>query len=191
MKVVHGKNPNPQGKGLTPTLAFLVKSGEDMCLPPLEEDSPERVVEEYLSSLLVLSCSFSFRPVPGRDYYLYHHNRRLILSLVAPDEGGTGIYEEYWGVCALQPDLTWTVQYGDEELKSRVVNSSLDKVPDDERLSHLLTGVEEGEVGGYRSHLGYYQRVLHFGLGKSIGLRSRRLLELAAPREVKVQLDSG
>lgn len=177
-KDVPEKNPNPQGKGLSPTVGYLTETAAAMALPALEDDSADRVVEDYLSSLLVLSCSFSFRPVADRDYFIYFHDSRLVLSLVSPDEGGADIYDEYWAVCRLNKYYCWSVQLSSEDLKERLTNSFSADVPAEERLEYFLSAVQRGEIGTYDSTLGYYQNVLNYALGKSIGLRSGRLLAL-------------
>lgn len=170
--------PNPQGKGLNPTVGYLTETRAAIALPALENDSSDRVVEDYLSSLLVLSCSFSFRPVAGRDYFMYLHDSRMVLSLISPDEGGRDIYDEYWAVCSLKKDFCWSVQLSSDDIKTRLTSRFSAEVPEEERLDSILRGVQRGEIGRYDKTLGYYQNVLNYALGKSIGLRSKRLLGL-------------
>lgn len=172
------KNPNPQGKGLSPAVGYLTETTAAIALPALEDDSSDSVVEDYLCSLLVLSCSFSFRPVADRDYFMYFHDSRLVLSLIAPDEGGMDVYDEYWAVCRLKKDFCWSVQLCSEGLKERLTNSFSENVPEKERLDFFVGGIRRGEIGRYDKTLGYYQNVLNYALGKSIGLRCKRLLEL-------------
>ncbi|WP_163338222.1 hypothetical protein [Desulfopila sp. IMCC35008] len=177
-KDIPAKNPNPQGKGLSSAVGLLTETVAAMAVPPLEDDSCDRIVEDYLCSLLVLSCSFSFRPVADREYFIYFHDSRLLLSLISPAEGGMDIYDEYWAACRLKNDFCWSVQLSSEDLKERLTNSFPANVPEKERLEYFFSGVQRGEIGRYDKKLGYYQNVLNYALGKSIGLRSKRLLEL-------------
>lgn len=103
------KISNPQGKGLTPAVGYLVESSEGMRLPDVKDDSPSRIVEDYLSSLFVLSCDFRFRPVRNTVYHIYSHQGKAVLSLVSPEEGGTRIYDEPLGECCLKNDFSWSL----------------------------------------------------------------------------------
>ncbi len=62
------KHPNPQGKGVNPRLDLLAEAAGAIRLPAVREESAARLVEDYLASLVVLSCEFKFRPVRGGRY---------------------------------------------------------------------------------------------------------------------------
>ena len=63
----YSKNPNPQGKGLVPVLRDL---GSLQAVAPAVKSSVD-FLRDYCISSMVLAAKFSFKPVPGKDYYLY------------------------------------------------------------------------------------------------------------------------
>ena len=189
--------PNPQGKGLTPALGFLLESSAGVRLPDLKDESPEGIVEDYLSSLLVLSCQFRFMPVRNTVYYLYSNHGKILLSMVSPEEGGEAIYEEYFGECLFKGDLTWSLKLH-KKAGNRLSLDALFSGSDGDfggrdvaggagRFEWLLRKLIENRVGRRDRRLGYYQNVLNYALGKSGTLRARRLLEALPQMNRKYQ----
>jgi hypothetical protein len=105
---IMNRQPNPQGKGLTPVLDSLTRSRAQRALPAKRVD---QISSELFTSLFVLHSDFSFKPVPGRRYCLYRKADRFRLSLIAPQEWGDARFGQYIGECVLQPDLTWTLRF--------------------------------------------------------------------------------
>lgn len=178
--------PNPQGKGLTLAVGFLLESSTGVRLPDLKDESPERIVEDYLSSLLVLSCEFRFMPVKNTVYYIYSNKGKVLLSMVSPREGGVRIYDEYLGACLLKGDLSWSLRLEKEAETRFSFVALLSGIEGDgdgrnavegERFEWLLHNLVENKTGKRNRRLGYYQNVLNYGLGKSVRLRTKRLLE--------------
>ena len=162
-------NPNPQGKAALPLLSDLQAWRSGPQNPAnLPARTPRTVVVDYLSALLVLSAEFSFRPVPGRQYYLYFRDQQWQLSLVGPKEWRSSRTNSYVAACELQPDASWQIDPA----------ASLGQRPD---LLDALVGFEqhfrqrvqsaptlsEG-LPHYESQLPYYRRVLASGLASSL-----------------------
>jgi hypothetical protein len=166
-QLIMSVNPNPQGKGLLPVLSDVQSSRARVDIPPKDID---RVTNELFTSLFVLESEFSFRPVVGREYYLYLKDGRFRLSLIRPDEWQGGIFGRYIGLCMLQRDVTWTIEMdeeaaGDEHLRRliREKREALEKsLSDVKRLGDALPV--------YIESLPYYQRVFASALANSLGI---------------------
>jgi hypothetical protein len=70
---------NPQGKGLAP----VRDAWHDAQPAAIEAKLPRHILEDYFSSMWVLSAQFAFNPRRGVDYYLYHGGGNWQLSLIA------------------------------------------------------------------------------------------------------------
>lgn len=180
MNVRQDKKPNPQGKGQDTGISLLVEQSASIGLPDIREDSEEKIVQDFLSSLFVVSCDFKFNPVRGREYYIYSHNNRMLLSLVSPTEGGVQIYEKYMGKCYLKKDFTWSLLL--EQENHLTLSSDHKGLAAADSLSSIDELMKKSARGRYDYSLGYYQNVLNFILGKSVKLRSDRLLALGSER---------
>ena len=174
------KKPNPQGKGQNPGISLLVERSASIGLPDVNKDSEEKIVRDYLSSLFVISCDFKFNPVRGREYYIYSHNSRMLLSLVSPNEGGEKIYHKYLGRCFMRDDFTWALLLVEKNLFN-MSSEYKDQagVNSGDKREELIS---RSGNGGYNTSLGYYQNVLNFILGKSVKLRGDRLAALSSDR---------
>lgn len=185
LRMKKSSGPNPQGKGLSPSLGFLVESVRELSLPVPAEDSVSRLVEDYLNSSFVLSCDFRFRPVRGRRYYIYSHHSTTLLSLIGPREGGERIYENYLGRCHLTDDFSWSVAWASNSpsmvnLHTDIVCESDISEPDMddvEMVTAILETILAGKVGRRDKRLGYYQNGLNYVLGRNLYSRSRGLIE--------------
>lgn len=157
------KNPNPQGKGLTPVLDDV----RGLQLRPGGDKSPSQFLRDYFISSLILSARFRFRPVVGRHYFLYAAQPQWLLSLVAPAQWRGAAPGPFVGRCRLRDDMTW-------ELETR----RLEDLPDvsDDVLAFIDAFVERLTAGGsvadslpfYLSTLPYQQRVLATALAASL-----------------------
>lgn len=96
---------NPDGKGVQGLMRDWRRAE-----PRGIARKPERqVLAELFTSLLVLSASFRYRPVPGCLNYLYWMDGRFSLSLIAPQEWSEERRAGFIGTLVLQADMTWTI----------------------------------------------------------------------------------
>lgn len=178
-------NPNPQGKGANPILGFLVRDDADIHLPDIQEDSVDRIINDYLSSLFVLSCDFKFKPVPGNHYFIYSHKGSLLISLIEPDRGGEHIFDAFVGECFFRKDLTWAVS-GLQENSFSVAFSqtgecgvkTIDKTAT-AQLRSILNNIQEIQEWRFNTHLGFYQNAMSYLVLKSLYYRCIRLKDNA------------
>ena len=130
---------------------------------------PERqVLAELFTSMLVLSASFKYRPVPGSSNYLYWIDGQWSLSLIAPHEWSEKRRAGFVGTCVLQQDMIWTIQPSDRLAENEPVFGALRRFHDGftEMLDTDLT-LEE-ILPYYVGRLAYYQRLLASALSRSV-----------------------
>jgi hypothetical protein len=156
---------NPQGKG---QLGFLLDWAYSSPRGVVAKRAPQ-LLADYFTSLLVLSAAFKFKPVFGKDYYLYRESDTWSLSLVSPDEWNTDAkWAAFVGKCVLHADSTWSIEPSDNIGKHDIVDDALatfydgfvDKLQSQEPLDDKLPVYEAG--------LPYYQRLFAAALSKSI-----------------------
>ena len=75
--------------------------------------------------MVKFSLDFRFKPVPGKEYYLYYHEGRWKLSLVGPDEWAVDPERHHVASCRLLVDLTWEVETEEAALLSPAVQVAL------------------------------------------------------------------
>jgi len=96
---------NPDGKGASGLLEdWRATEPRGVVAKPQRQ-----VLAELFTSMLVLSASFKYRPVPGCPNYLYWIDGQWSLSLIAPQEWSYKRREGFAGTCILQRDMTWTI----------------------------------------------------------------------------------
>ena len=96
---------NPEGKGVNGLLAdWRATEPRGVVAKPQRQ-----VLAELFTSMLVLSASFKYRPVPGGLNYLYWIDETWSLSLIAPHEWSEEKRASYIAKCVLQRDMTWTI----------------------------------------------------------------------------------
>lgn len=64
--------PNPQGKGLVPVLESLVQS---RALISVVAKHINQISSELFTSMFVLHSQFQFKPVMGKQYWLYQRDK--------------------------------------------------------------------------------------------------------------------
>lgn len=160
-------NPNPQGKGLVPVLSDVASSRAKVKVPPKKID---QIAGELFTSMFVLESEFSFKPVVGREYYLYRKDGRFRLSLVGPDQWAGGMFGMFIGRCTLERDITWTLEMDERAAADRILNQFIhEKRRAFERA--LETAEQLGDVlPVYRDSLPYYQRLFASALACSLGI---------------------
>ena len=157
-------NPNPQGKGLVPVLEAWQAAQPSAVAPK----SPPRLLGDYLVSLLVLSAQFSFKPVPGRSYYLYWREGEWRLSLISPAEWVSSQPGECLGECQLGFDMTWHLVANPETDPSPELIEAIDDFA--RHFGDTLAAAEalEDTLPFYVRQLPFYRRLLATGLAASL-----------------------
>jgi len=165
------RQPNPQGKGLTPVLDSLTRSRAQHALPAKRVD---QISSELFTSLFVLHSDFSFKPVPGRRYCLYRKADRFRLSLIAPQEWGDARFGQYIGECVLQPDLTWTLRFDERAARDgellRLIESRREAFERRLNAADTLDSV----LPVCDASLPFYRRVYAAALAHSLGVSMRK-----------------
>ena len=157
-------NPNPQGKGLVPLLDAW-QSLQPVAVAP--KPAP-RLLADYLVSLLVLSAEFSFKPVPGKPYYLYWREGGWRLSLISPAQWGLRHPGECLGECQLGFDMTWRLIPQQGPAFSAEIQCAIEQFTT--LFGEQLTGADtlEDILPFYVRQLPFYRRLLATGLAASL-----------------------
>lgn len=155
---------NPEGKGLNGLLNDWRQSE-----PTGVVAKPQRqLLAEFFTSMLVLSASFKYKPVPGMPNYLYWVNGEWLLSLIAPEEWSQERYSDFAGTCVLQRDRTWTISpselLGDENPVTGAIAAFYEAFA---RLMDTDLTLEE-VLPFHVGKLPYYQRLNANALSRSI-----------------------
>jgi hypothetical protein len=130
---------------------------------------PQRqLLGELFVSMLVLSASFKYRPVPGNLNYLYWIDEQLSLSLIAPQEWSQYHRDNFVGMCVLNRDMTWSIAPSKELTESSSVTQAIRQylAAFSEMLNTNLT-LEE-ILPFHVSSLSYYQRLYASALSRSV-----------------------
>ncbi len=155
---------NPDGKGSHGFLAdWRATEPRGVVAKP-----PRQLLAEFFTSMLVLSASIRYRPVPGRSNYLYWIDGQWSLSLIAPDEWSEERRAGFAATCVLQADMTWTIVPSsrlDEESPAtdairRYYEAFAEMLDTDLTLEEILPS--------YVSSLHYYQRLYAGALRRSV-----------------------
>ncbi|AWL10532.1 hypothetical protein HMF8227_00019 [Saliniradius amylolyticus] len=157
------KNPNPQGKGLTP----VVQQRQELLASAIPDKSASQILTDYAISLLVLSARFQFKPSPGQTYTLYLKQYNLGLSLIEPEAWPESMGKPI-ARCQLNNDMTWHIggTLFDPKDKSvvRILDSFLKGF--EERLS-ASQSLEQG-LPYFAGHLPFYPRLFANVMAKSL-----------------------
>ncbi len=159
------KQPNPQGKGLAPVLDSLAQSRTMIAVPPKLID---QVTNELFTSLFVLHSKFHFKPVLGKNYWLYKRNDRFQLSLISPHEGGESFMGQYIGECILQDDITWTLTLDSRSAEDNELQQLIEEKRKEFEQSLLTADSIDEVLPVYLQSLPYYQRVFASALANSL-----------------------
>lgn len=162
-------NPNPQGKGLVPVLEHWESHRPtDVVAKP-----PRQLLGDYLVSLLILSASFGFKPIPGRGYYLYLCDGQWQLSLIAPWEWSRASARLYAGECELRTDMTWQLTPSENLQDYPELMAALEAFQ--AGFLELLSSDAplEDDLPLYVARLPFYQRLLATGLSASVRRSTR------------------
>lgn len=155
---------NPEGKGAHEFLADWQAT-----TPRGVVAKPERqVLSELFTSMLVLSATFKYRPVPGAPNYLYWIDGQWSLSLIAPYEWSSKRRAGFAGTCVLQRDMTWTIIPSDTLVENGSVSGAIRRFFD--AFAEMLdTDLSLEEIlPNYVGRLPYYQRLYASALSRSV-----------------------
>lgn len=157
------KNPNPQGKGMVPVLRDWGTMQPVVSGPK----SPADFLRDYCISSLVLAAHFRFKPVVGKDYFLYASEQGWSLSLIAPEEWGQRKVGEFVARCRLRLDMTWEMDTSRLEESSPALAMARNFV---RGFVATLSGQESivTQLPFYIAGLPYYQRLLATALASSL-----------------------
>lgn len=161
------KNPNPQGKGGSPVLATLSQHSEAVAaVPPKQID---QVTTELFTSMFVLESECGFEPVPGQSYFLYQQPERFWLSLTPPRMWSESVSGRFIGTCALQPDMTWTLNLDPQVAEDPEFMAYLEdkRTEFEQRLEAAET--MEDVLPVHERRFGFYRRASAFALAYSLG----------------------
>ena len=165
------RQPNPQGKGLTPVLDSLTQSRTQLSLPAKRVD---QISSELFTSLFVLHSDFAFKPVPGKRYCLYRKSDRFRLSPITPREWGDGRFGQYIGECVLQADLTWTLCFDAHAARDRellqLIEAKRRAFEGRLRAAETLDSV----LPVFDASLPFYRRVYAAALAHSLSVSMRK-----------------
>ena len=140
---------------------------------------PQRqVLAELFTSLLVLSASFRYRPVPDNPNYLYWVGGEWSLSLIAPHEWTEARRAAFAGTCVLQPDMTWTIIPSTQLYEDGPVSAAVRRFFDGFAGMLDTDATLEDVLPYYADGLPYYQRLLASALSRSV--------RAALPRGVRI-----
>ena len=175
--MTHSAPANPQGKGITTLLQdwqqFQPEASASLSVPKL--------LAEYFSSLLVLSAHFSFKPVRGRDYYLYYCRDQWQLSMIEPEHWNEQKRGLYFGCCQLQSDMTWTINVTENFQQCPALQTALQAFQQ-QLASHLDNDTPIADtLPFYVEALPFYARLCATGLAKSLSLSFDTLGMLEQP----------
>lgn len=157
--------PNPQGKG---QVGFLLDWAYSTPRAVVAKRAPQ-LLADYFTSLLVLSAAFKFKPVFGKDYYLYLENGGWALSLVSPDEWNSDTRRRtHVGKCVLHADSTWSIEPSENIGRGSKVDDALATFYDGFVQKLRSEKALEDEFPLYEPGLPYYQRLFAAALSRSL-----------------------
>jgi hypothetical protein len=157
--------PNPEGKG---QVGFLLDWAYSTPRRVVAKRAPQ-LLADYFTSLLVLTAAFKFKPVFGKDYYLYVDGGEWSLSLISPEEWNDDSKRRaFVGKCVLHADSTWSIEPSANIGKGKTVDEALatfyEGFTDKLRSQRPL----EDELPLYEANLPYYQRLFAAALSRSL-----------------------
>lgn len=161
------KVANPQGKG------NHLLSNHWFPLLRIPTKSNDKILSDYVLSVLVLSAEFSFKPVTDTAYTLYLWKGVLRLSLI-PRHKCQIENVEYLADCHLDNDLTWRVNLKDWTLFSNLAkhwfSCFAEKIENKLVTSHRF----QDALPFYEESLPFYRRLYASGLAKSLSLSAQQ-----------------
>ena len=116
---------------------------------------------------MILGATFRFKPVVGKNYFLYVREKNLALSLIAPHEWGQCHPGKFLGRCKLRSDMTWEMDTTGLHESSTALATARDFIGQFVRTLAEQDSIREN-LPFYVSELPYYQRILGTALASSL-----------------------
>jgi len=157
--------PNPQGKGLVPVLECLAESRALISVVPKQIN---QISSELFTSLFVLHSHFQFKPVVGKQYWLYQRAKQFQLSLISPEEWGDKGFGLFVGECILQQDITWTLTLDNNAANDKALMSYIEARRDEFERALISAESVDAVLPFYLAGLPFYQRVYASALANSL-----------------------
>lgn len=174
------KISNSQGKGVVGIIEDL-----RACSPlHVQAKSSHQWLADYFTSTLVLSAKYGFKPVRGKDYYLYFKDQEWKLSLIEPQAWRSHNPGIYFAECVLNKDMSWSLSLSSEwkkyptvvkavnDLEQAFIQCISDETPLVEKLPFFM------------QQLSYYQRLGANALARSL----KQSLEMKFGKEKSLSL---
>ena len=128
-----------------------------------------QLLADYFTSLLVLSAAFKFKPVFGKDYYLYSEHSGWSLSLISPDEWNDDARRQaFVGKCVLHQDSTWSISPSENIGKQGEIDDALATFYEGFLGKLQSRQALEDDFPVYEARLPYYQRLFAAALSRSL-----------------------
>lgn len=159
------KNPNPQGKGQVVLLKDLEAQELEI---PIQAKSAQEVSDDLFTALFILHSDCAFQAKAGQTYHLYRLEGRYKLLLIPPEGWYSGPPGDHWASCRFHEDLTWSLELSEkaqncESFQNEVKQARVDFENQLEKSEQL-----EDALPYFSQNLDYHQRVLAYGLAKSL-----------------------
>lgn len=155
---------NPEGKGANGVLLDWQSTS-----PRGVVAKPQRqVLAEFFTSMLALSASFRYRPVPGRSNYLYWIEGQWSLSLIGPEEWSDERRAGFAGTVVLQRDMTWSIAPSDRLAENKQMADAIGQFYDAFTESLDTDRTLEEILPFHFGRLPYFQRLHANALSRSL-----------------------
>jgi len=175
------KISNPQGKG-------LVGITEDLrAFSPLHVQAKNNLqwLADYFTSTLVLGAKYGFKPVVGKEYYLYYKGQDWKLSLIEPLAWRSHNPGIFFAECILSRDMSWSVVLDSDWQKHATLVQAVKELEHDffESINDPAPLVDK--LPFFMRQLSYYQRLGANALARSL----KQSLEIKFGKEKSLSFD--
>jgi hypothetical protein len=155
---------NPEGKGANSVLLDWRRTE-----PRGVVAKPQRqVLAELFTSMLALSATFKYCPVPGRSNYLYWIDGQWSLSLIGPEEWSDERRAGFAGTVILQRDMTWTIELSNRLAENRQMADAVGQFYDAFTESLNTDRTLEEILPFHFDRLPYFQRLHASAVSRSL-----------------------
>lgn len=172
------KVSNPQGKGVVGVVEDL------RAFSPMHVQAKSSLqwLADYFTSSLVLGAKYGFKPVVGKEYYLYFKDQDWKLSLIEPHAWRAHNPGIYFAECILSNDMSWSVVL-DENWQNHTSLVNAVQVLEQAFFQNINdTAPLVDKLPFYIEHLSYYQRLGANALARSL----KKSLEIEMGKENSV-----
>ncbi len=171
---------NPQGKGVVGVVDDL------QAYMPLQVQakSSHQWLADYFTSTVVLSAKYGFKPIMGKDYFLYFKNNEWKLSLIEPHAWTSHKSGIYFAKCILHKDMSWSLEPKEDWQKSALLANTICKLESAfvETINNQTPLIEQ--LPFFVKQLPYYQRLGANALARSL----KQSLEFKLGKKESLQL---